>query len=95
MNALGSPLKANQGLHMAVEHPIITRDMPDPAVIVASKKLDYELQAWNGTDSQMSMLVPKSSSKLERGRRDSEEIVSYSKNETVIQQLKSSEKKSK
>ena len=55
-NALGSPLRANNGLHMATEHPHITRDMPDPAVVGASKKLDYELQAWNGTDSQMSMM---------------------------------------
>ena len=32
-NALGSPPKANNGLHLSHEHAVITRDMPDPWVI--------------------------------------------------------------
>lgn len=26
----GSPRRANKGLHLMVEHEVITRDMPDP-----------------------------------------------------------------
>lgn len=39
-DVLGGSPKANKGLHMAAEHPVITRDMPDPNVIgnIARKK---------------------------------------------------------
>jgi hypothetical protein len=74
-NALGSPLKANNGLHMAVEHQVITRDMPNALIVASAKKLDYELQGWSVPDSQLSMIQPRSSHKNERyQRRDTADL---------------------
>jgi hypothetical protein len=72
--------------------------MPDPNVIgaIGRKKQAQEIQAWDSPDreSQLSMIqavgasskessVIGPSTKMLRSRRDSEEIVTYSRNEAV------------
>ena len=53
------PQKANDGLHLTAEHPVITRDMPEPGSwrklhnSSPGKSLDEverEVEAWNNLD---------------------------------------------
>ena len=95
-DALGGSPQANKGLHLATEHEVITRDMPDPNVLgaIGRKKAAQDIQAWESPDrepSQLSMIQGTGEKEslrnsnilpgIKLGRRDSEELQAYSRQE--------------
>ena len=77
-----SPKKANNGLHMATMHPVITRDMPDPWAQGRDGFSNFESERLlNNSPSKLEASLG-SLSKL-RSRKDSQDIAEYSRREKI------------